>query len=173
MRWLAAASVLPAVCAAAGCYQSLGAGYGNRFGAIPEGHSLEVQYTFAVGAMNDLELAAPMAKVGLATGDWGFRFTDVVGAMVATEGVGRVFWRPGLALVFGEERERRDEEPRFYFGLGAEMDAGVMFEVGEGLFLELGGRLGGDLGLTGRGTSAFAGAFVAIGFERGLFDLSR
>jgi len=123
--------------------------------------------------MNELELAAPMAKLGLATGDWGFRFTDVVGAMVVTEGVGRVFWRPGLALVFGEERERQAEDTRFYFGLGAEMDAGLLFEVGDGLFLELGGRVGGDLGVTGRGTAAFAGAFLAIGFERGLIDFSR
>lgn len=172
MRWLATVSAMPAVVLAGGCYQSLGAGYANRFGAVPEGHSLEVQYTFAVGAMNDLELAAPMAKIGLATGDWGFRLTDVIGLMVTTEGAEKVFWRPGLALVFGEERERPTEDSRFFFGLGAEMDAGVMFEVGEGLFLELGGRVGGDLGLTGRGTAAFAGAFIAIGFERGLFDFS-
>lgn len=172
MRWLAPVSALPALFVSGGCYQSLGAGYANRFGAIPEGHAFEVQYTVAVGAMNDLELAAPMAKVGLATGDWGFRLTDVIGAMVVTEGAARVFWRPGLALVFGEERERRDEDSRFFFGLGAEMDAGLLFEVGEGLFLELGGRVGGDLGLTGRGTAAFAGAFIAIGFERGLFDFS-
>lgn len=171
MRWLVPILALPFL-SSPGCYQSLGAGYANRFAAVPDGDSLEVQYSFAIGAMNDLELAAPMAKVGLATGDWGFRLTDVIGVMVATEGEARAFWRPGLALVFGEERERPAEDSRFFFGLGAEMDAGVLFEVGEGLFLELGGRVGGDLGLTGRGTAAFAGAFIAIGLERGLFDFS-
>jgi hypothetical protein len=165
-RWLLPLATLT------GCYQSLGGGYTHRFGGVPEGHAGEVQYVVAVGAMNDLELAVPMGKIGFATGDWGFRLSNGLGAMVVTEGMARIFWRPALALVFGEERERRDEDSRFFFGLGAEMDGGLLFEVGDGLFIELGGRVGGDLGVTGRGTAAFAGAFLSLGFERSV-DFSR
>lgn len=160
------------LCVISGCYQSLGGGYISRSSGVPKGHAGEFHYVVAVGAINDLELAAPMAKVAFTTGDWGFRFADTLGAMVATEGMSRVFWRPGLSLVFGEERKHRDEDSRFFFGLGAEMDAGLLIEAGEELFVELGATVGGDLGLTGRGTAAFAGVFVSLGFERGLFDFS-
>lgn len=162
-----------AVCGLGGCYQSLGAGYVQRFGAVPAGHSIEGQMTVAVGAMNGLDLAAPMGKLALAAGDWGFRYATLVGAMVVSEGDAvSALWRPGVGLVFGEERLTAAEEPRFYFGLGAEMDGGMLFELG-GVFLELGARIGADLGLTGRGSAVFLGGFLALGFERGLGDLTR
>jgi len=151
---------------APGCYQSIGLGYAPRVAGEPTGHGAGGHWLFTgEEVVADHGGAGVVSKVEITAGPWGARFTDVLGVMLSdalSDGV-LSFVRPGVALlVMGIDDDGR-EEPPLWVGLGAEVEGGLLVRAG-GVWVEIGGRVGGDLGYTGLGTALHAGVFVSLGW---------
>jgi hypothetical protein len=147
---------------ASACYQALGGGYTGRL-ADRGGDSVELSYLMGFGEILGSDEPTMTAKITVMGGGWGVRVADVFGVMAQENLDGASFFlRPGLALfVLGvEARDARDDE--VWVGIGAELDVGFLFELGDELGLELGARTGYDLSYTGTGSGGFIGVFAAF-----------
>ncbi len=147
----------------AGCYQTFGAAYVQRF-AESGGSSFQGHYLVAFGEVIGDDEPAAFGKAEVAAGPWGVRGADVLGVMAQEDlGDASLFLRPGLALfvIGAEARERGDD---IWFGIGAELEVGLLVPIGDEHAFEIGVHSGADLSYTGTGTGGFVGAFIGFGW---------